>query len=159
MASILFSPRCADAIVYLHCPFTWSNPTEPNKLRPCNHTQLGLMKPSSVLRATISYWRYELIFHHVTRQKTFRKNLFYQHSTEQCRYNGVIFLQNFHNREPIARLWGRGMRCLWWGWSLIYVLLLSSQCRVSYRDKFDRVIAAFDCISNIEAWIVHYICD
>ena len=34
--------------------------------------------------------------------------------TVQCRYNAVNFLENPHNRHPIARPWGRGMGCLLW---------------------------------------------
>ena len=30
----------------------------------------------------------------------------------RCRYSAVNFLQNPHNRHPIARPWGRGMGCL-----------------------------------------------
>ena len=44
--------------------------------------------------------------------------------TVRCRYNAVNFLQNSHNRHPIPRPWGRGMGCLLWVWSLIYILLL-----------------------------------
>ena len=32
----------------------------------------------------------------------------------RCRYQAVNFLQNLHNRRPIARLWGRGMGRLLW---------------------------------------------
>ena len=64
--------------------------------------------------------------------------------TVWCRYDAVNFLQNSHNRHPIARPWGRGMGCLLWVWSLIYVLLLPLQCHIQYRDKFDRVITALD---------------
>ena len=63
----------------------------------------------------------------------------------RCRYN-VNFLQNSHNRQPIGRSWWRDMGCLSWIWNVNYVLLLSSQCRLSYRDKLDRVIAALDCV-------------
>ena len=34
--------------------------------------------------------------------------------TVRCRYNAVNFLQNPHNRHPIARPWGWGMGCLLW---------------------------------------------
>ena len=34
--------------------------------------------------------------------------------TVGCRYNAINFLQNPHNRHPIARTWGRAMRCLLW---------------------------------------------
>ena len=49
--------------------------------------------------------------------------------TERCRYNAVKFLPNSHNKHLIARPWDRGMGCLLWVWSRIYVLLLSSQGR------------------------------
>ena len=48
-------------------------------------------------------------------------------NTVWCCYNAVNFLKNSHNRHPIARPWGRGMGCLLWAWSLIFVPLLSSQ--------------------------------
>ena len=38
-----------------------------------------------------------------------------------CRSNAISFIQNSHNRHHIARLWGRGMRCLLWVRSLIAV--------------------------------------
>ena len=38
-------------------------------------------------------------------------------------YNVVNFLQNPHNRHPIAYLWGRDMGCLMWVQSLTYVQL------------------------------------
>ena len=66
--------------------------------------------------------------------------------TVQCRYNAINFLPNPHNRHPIARPWGRGMVWLLWFWSLIYVLLLSSQCRWYYREKLDHIIMALDYI-------------
>ena len=34
--------------------------------------------------------------------------------TVRCRSNAVDFLQNPHNRHPIARPWGRGTGCLFW---------------------------------------------
>ena len=61
-------------------------------------------------------------------------------------YNAVDFLPISHNGHPIARPWGRVMGCQLWVWSLIYVLLLSSQYRWQYRDKLDRVITALDYI-------------
>ena len=48
-------------------------------------------------------------------------------NTMRCHYNTVNFLKNSHNRHPIALPWGQGMDCLLWVWSLIYVMLLSSQ--------------------------------
>ena len=41
-------------------------------------------------------------------------------NTVRCRYNAVTFLPNPYKRHPIARPWV---------WSLIYILLLSSQCQ------------------------------
>ena len=57
----------------------------------------------------------------------------------QC---GVIITWSIFAPNPHKR-WGMG--CLLWVWSLIYVLLLSSQCRWWYHDKLDRVITALDC--------------
>ena len=34
--------------------------------------------------------------------------------TVRCRYNAINFVQNPHNRHPIARPWGRGMGRLLW---------------------------------------------
>ena len=53
-------------------------------------------------------------------------------NTVRCRYNAVNILQISHNRP--------------WVWSLIYVLLLSLRCHMSYRDELDRVTTALDCI-------------
>ena len=57
----------------------------------------------------------------------------------------IFFLQNSHNRNPIVRPWGRALGCLLWGLCLIFVLPLSSQCWILYREKYDRVIKALDC--------------
>ena len=40
----------------------------------------------------------------------------------------------------------RGMGCLLWVWSLIYIILLSSQCRMWYHDKLYCVTMALDYI-------------
>ena len=61
----------------------------------------------------------------------------------RCLYNSVNFFQNPHNRH------GRAMGWLSWVWSLIYVLLLSSQYLRWYREKLDRVITARDCILRL----------
>ena len=70
----------------------------------------------------------------------------------QCLYNAVIFLHNSHNRRPISRPWGRGMGCLVWIQSPIYVLLLWLQYCVWYLDMLYRVITVPHCIypSKIE---------
>ena len=44
------------------------------------------------------------------------------------------------------------MGCLLWVCSLIYVLLLSSQCCMSYHDKLDHIITALDCSQNCTSW-------
>ena len=66
--------------------------------------------------------------------------------TVWCSYNTVSFIQNSQNRCFIPCLAGWGMGCLLWVWSLIYVLLLSSQCHMCYHDKLDHVIMALYCI-------------
>ena len=58
--------------------------------------------------------------------------------------NAVNFLPNSHDRHPIARPWGQGMGCLLWVWSLVYVLLVSSQRHMYYCDKLNRVITALN---------------
>ena len=72
----------------------------------------------------------------------------YSRVAVRCRYNAVTFLQNTYNRHPIARLLGRGMGRLLWVQSMIEVLLLSSKCRMWYRDKLDRVITVLNCIDR-----------
>ena len=63
----------------------------------------------------------------------------------QCHYNTVTFLQNIHKRYPIARLSGRGMRCLLWVQPLIDILPQFLQWCVQYHVILDRVITALDC--------------
>ena len=62
-----------------------------------------------------------------------------------CRYNAVSFLENIHNRYPIACQWGRDMRCLLWGQAVIYVLLQSLEWDIQYRVISCRVTTALDC--------------
>ena len=78
------------------------------------------------------------------------------HIQLRCRYNAVNFLQNYHNRHPIARPWGRGMGGLLWVWNLIYFLLLQLQCPMYYRDKLDRVIMALHCTLYLERQSLHW---
>ena len=70
-------------------------------------------------------------------------------NTVRCRYNAVNFLQNNHNRHPIARPWGRDMGCLLWVQALIYILSQSLHYCVHYDIIFDRVITALHCIDYI----------
>ena len=72
-------------------------------------------------------------------------NSFFLVYTVQCRCNAINFLQNSLNRHSIACTSGRSIGCLLWVWSLIFVLLLSSQHRMLYRDKLECVITAMDC--------------
>ena len=44
-----------------------------------------------------------------------------------CHYNAVNFLENFHERHPIARPLGRGMGCLLWVHTLISILSWQQQ--------------------------------
>ena len=51
-------------------------------------------------------------------------------STAQCRYNTVNFLQNSHNRNPIARPWGRYKVSVVNLHNLIHFLPLLLQCHM-----------------------------
>ena len=70
------------------------------------------------------------------------------------RCNAVSSLPIPRNRHSKARPWGQDMECLLWVLSIIYVLLLSSQCRRQYRDELDRVIWAFGCTSRDASHLV-----
>ena len=57
--------------------------------------------------------------------------------TVRCRYNAANFLQNPHNRHPIARPGGVCFDFnIWFNFC---------HCHMEYRDKLDRVITALDC--------------
>ena len=64
------------------------------------------------------------------------------HFIVRCRYNAVSFLQNIHERHPIARPSGRGMcvRPLW------LIFCLSSCNDVQYHVISNRVITVLGCI-------------
>ena len=62
--------------------------------------------------------------------------------TMRCRYNAVNFLQNYHNGHPIARPWGRGIRCILWWLTVTYVLLQSRLCCVQNHMIVNRVMTA-----------------
>ena len=64
--------------------------------------------------------------------------------TVRCHYNAVNFLENPHNRHPVARPWVRIMA---------QVMSGSLQCCVEYDIILDRVITALDCIS-LSKWLV-----
>ena len=57
----------------------------------------------------------------------------------------VNFLQNHHNRHPLARPLGWAMGCLLWVQALIYILPKSLQCCMHYRVILDRAIKAPHC--------------
>ena len=66
-------------------------------------------------------------------------------TTVQCHYKAVSFIQNLLNRHPIAHPYGQGKGCLLWVWSLIYILLLSSQCCRLHWDELGCAITALNC--------------
>ena len=74
-------------------------------------------------------------------------------NTARRRYNSVNFLQNRHNRHPIARPWGRVMRCVLWvllmccmqyamltHWSYVFLALTHRYC-----VKIDLVMTKPNC--------------
>ena len=79
---------------YIHIRAMWNLPKTQHKLLPI----LWHMEANTSLSFTLEYvpivprWR-------IT-------------NTVRCLYNAVNFLQNPHNRHPIARPWGRDMGCL-----------------------------------------------
>ena len=75
-----------------------------------------------------------------------------QQNTAQCFYDTINFLQNPHNRHPIAHLWEQNMGCFLWVQNLIYVLLLLLHCYVSYCGILHHIIKAFNCTTNWEIW-------
>ena len=64
-------------------------------------------------------------------------------------YNVVSFLQNYHNRHPIACPWGQGMGCLLWLLTLMHVLLQSLLCWMQNHIILDRIVTAHDCTFHI----------
>ena len=64
--------------------------------------------------------------------------------TVRCHYIAVNVLQNTHKRHPIARLGGRGMGCLSWLLTLMYVLLQSVLCWLPNHMMLDRFITVPD---------------
>ena len=65
--------------------------------------------------------------------------------TVWCRYNVVNFLQIPLNRHSIARPHGPAIECLFWVYTLIYILHQSMQWRVKYHVILDHVIMALKC--------------
>ena len=69
------------------------------------------------------------------------------------RYNAVNFLQNIHEKRPIAHPSGRGMGCILWIQPLIDILPQFLQWCVQYFLMLDCVITALDCIGELTpAW-------
>ena len=66
--------------------------------------------------------------------------------TVQCSYNSVNFIQNSYKRHIIARPLGRGMVCLLWIQSLIYILSSSLQSCMQYIVILDHIITELNCI-------------
>ena len=75
--------------------------------------------------------------------------------TVQCCYNAVNFLQNTHNRRPIAHPRGWGMGCFLWVQSEIYVLLLSSQT-ICDTMIYWTVIKAPNCVTFSQKLVIFW---
>ena len=85
-------------------------------------------------------------------------------NTMWCCYNMVIFLQNPHNRHPIAGPWRRGMGCLLWVWILTFILLLSLQSLIARfmgptwgpsgadRTQVGPMLAPWTLVSEVISW-------
>ena len=71
----------------------------------------------------------------------------YKPNTVLCRYNAVNFLQNLHQRHPIA------LGCLLWIQFLVYVLPQLLECCIAVLDC---VITALDCITYLLSAISIY---
>ena len=65
------------------------------------------------------------------------------------------FIQNSHNRHPIAHPGGWAMGGLLWAWSLIYVLLRSSPYCMWYHDKLDHYELSWETKSTQERQQYH----
>ena len=72
-------------------------------------------------------------------------NIYIYIYTVQCRYNAVNFITNI-KKHPIARPFGRGIRCILWIQHLIDILPQFLQLFMQYLTILDRVITALDCI-------------
>ena len=69
----------------------------------------------------------------------------WQLHTVWCRYYAVNFLPNPLKIHPIARSLGRGMGCILWVKTVIYIMPRSQQWCVQYHFILDRIITALDC--------------
>ena len=69
----------------------------------------------------------------------------------RCLYNPVSFLKNTHNRNSIARPWGRNIGCFLWVWTLIKVLSRSRQWCMHYR------VAIFSCYAYVRKLCANWI--
>ena len=54
----------------------------------------------------------------------------------QCHYKMISFLTNHHNRYPIACLWGRGMGCVLWVKTQIYVLPVIHMMNITMAPNY-----------------------
>ena len=76
------------------------------------------------------------------------------YNTVWCRNNMVAFLQNYHQRHPIAHSLGRYMGCHLWVQTYIHILPQSPQWWVQYYAILDHVIMVLDCIIFKTAYIL-----
>ena len=67
-----------------------------------------------------------------------------------------FYLQNIHERHPIALLTGRDMGSILRVQCLIYVVLQSEQWCMQYRGMMDRVLAAPECTCRGFFWFTKY---
>ena len=74
----------------------------------------------------------------------------------RCRYNVVNFVENPHKRHPIPRPNGRGMGCLLWVHTLVYIKSRELRQYMQHRVILDRVITALDCIWKLSSLLFKY---
>ena len=85
---------------------------------------------------------------------TMRSSFSAQDNTVQCCYNTVNFIQDIHERHPIACPPGWGFGCLLWVQLVINILPQFLQWCVQYHVMLDHVITALDCTNQSMAEFV-----
>ena len=88
-----------------------------------------------------SAWRISMV-----NRKCFME--FHKLHTVQCLYNMVNFLQNLHERHPIARPSGPAMGCIFWAQPLIDILPKFLQWCVQYHVILYWIITTLDCATE-----------
>ena len=77
-------------------------------------------------------------------------------STVRCCNNTAIFLQNSHQRHPIACLLGRGMGCILWVQTLIHSLMQSVRWWMQYHMLYWTVLSQHSTV--FEYWPSYIVC-